>query len=1064
MPLLSFRRAACVHTVLSASVFWGIVLGQPIQAAAPATRYFSVPAGVAETTLKLFAAQAGTEVVFASDIVGRVPTNAVKGSLTARAALDRLLAGTPLTIVEDGKTGTFVVRRANAPPPPPPEPRAGRFSPMQTKSPLALISSWTALALSSAAAPANSTPPAGGTTAPAEESLILNPFTVTVDQDRGYAASSTLSGTRLNTSLRDVAAAVTVVTPEFMADLGVFTLQDVIGFTANAEYNVQPFNSGNNTGESVRIRGVRVNESTQDFFPNYLPIDAYNVEQISINRGPNSLLFGVGNPAGTLTGTSKRARFQNRGEISASLDRWDGWRATADLNRTIIPDRVALRIAVLRRDTQSFIQPAFWQEDRVFAAGTVQISRRRHWSTTLRLNGEWAQADRVLPNLRTSLDFISPWIDSGSPLVSGVQPAAPGVALPVGVVRAAGSNQLVVVDGSPTPVPILNWINTTRGGLNNFQYRSLTDGAPVPYRINYNGPTRASDYTGKSYRFFLEQEIGPATSLELAYGQSYREIFWVRSGGGDQVMIDTNLTLPNGSPNPNAGRPYVEGNNRVQEQIHLGRQLRLTVSHLLDLRQRSAWLGTHRFGTLLSRDFSTFALNDFFEVNGTPLPGYPARFDNAQNRFVRRSYLFQGEGDVWQSGYGFRDIPAINSNGISSRFSNERPLRNDDRTDSLVVALQSKTLKNRLATTFGYRWDDLEGFSLDPVLSDRNALGEAPLWHHIPLTTTPTSTLKHGTFTAGIVLHLLPQLSFQANQSETSTGAGNFQDMYGNTLPPAMGTGEDYGIKFSLFGNRLTGTLTRYKSTQENQSISSVQALGSRLNDIGRTLNHPALINVNDPRDTQDIVARGYEFELICNPTRAWRIAANASKNNNILTNVNSRAARFLEEIVYPLGTSSGAVILPNGRTVAQEIVDFRANIRNNKTAVEGRQAEELREWNGSLVTSYRLSDGWLKGLSFGGNIQYRGSAIIGVLVDPATNLPDFSRPIKSPAYTLLGVHLRYERRLFKRYDWQLGLHVRNVLDDHALIAKNASATDGAILGSQQLQPRTWMLSSTFKF
>ena len=55
---------------------------------------------------------------------------------------------------------------------------------------------------------------------PAEDVLKLNPFAVSTDKNRGYAASSTLAGTRLNTSLRDVAAAVTVITPEFMADLG----------------------------------------------------------------------------------------------------------------------------------------------------------------------------------------------------------------------------------------------------------------------------------------------------------------------------------------------------------------------------------------------------------------------------------------------------------------------------------------------------------------------------------------------------------------------------------------------------------------------------------------------------------------------------------------------------------------------------------------------------------------------------------------------------------------------------------------------------------------------------
>ncbi len=900
-----------------------------------------------------------------------------------------------------------------------------------------------------------------------DETLVLNPFTVSTDQDRGYAASSTLAGTRLNTSLRDIAAAITVVTPEYMADLGVFTLQDVLSFTPNAELNVATFNSQNNSGESARIRGVRVHESTQDFFPSYLPVDVYNIEQISINRGPNSLLFGVGNPAGTLTGVSKRANFNNRYSVSASVDDRHGWRASSDFNQVIVPGRLALRVALLHRDTTNFIQPAYWRENRQFAATTLQILKRRNWTMTLRVNAELAQADRVLPNLRTATDVITPWIASGSNLVSGVQPAPVGVVLPAGVIRAAGTNQLVVVDGSPTAVPMLNWINTTRGGISTFQNRTLSAASPIPYNKNYNGPTRQSDYTGRNYHFFLEQELGGATQLELAYGQSTRNIYWVRSEGGDSVFVDTNRTLPNGNANPNAGRYYTQGTNRVQEQTELDRQLRLTATHLLDLRGRGswgAWVGQHRFAMLLSHDFATTALNDMFEVNGTPLAGYPARLDNAQNRIFRRSYLFLGEGDVWQSDLKFRDIAPVNSGGVASRYYQDRAVRNNEETDSLVLAVQSKTLKNRLATTLGYRWDDLKGYTLNPAVNIRNAIGEAQRWQELPLLSSPSNTLRNGTFTGGAVLHLLPQLSLQYNQSETSTGAGNQKDMYARPLPVSMGTGQDYGIKFALFGDRLTGSLTRYRSSQDNQLISSVQGLGASLNDMGRTLNIPVLEAVQDPRDTQDIVSRGYELELIYNPTPSWRISTNVSKNNNILTNVNSRAARFLEEYVYPLEKTSGSVVLANGSTVAQQIANYRISMRNSKTAVEGRQAEELREWNANFVTSYRVPDGRFKGLAFGGNVQYRGSSFIGAIVDPVTNIPDFAHPIKGPAYTIVGAHVRYDFRIAQRYNVEFGLNVRNLLDDYPYIAKSASSTDGAVIVYQQLEPRTVMFTTTVRF
>ncbi|MDG2168614.1 MAG: hypothetical protein P8L44_11905 [Opitutales bacterium] len=54
----------------------------------------------------------------------------------------------------------------------------------------------------------------------AEEVFELSPFAVDASGDTGYRATSTIAGSRLNTQLRDVAASVTVLTDEFLDDLG----------------------------------------------------------------------------------------------------------------------------------------------------------------------------------------------------------------------------------------------------------------------------------------------------------------------------------------------------------------------------------------------------------------------------------------------------------------------------------------------------------------------------------------------------------------------------------------------------------------------------------------------------------------------------------------------------------------------------------------------------------------------------------------------------------------------------------------------------------------------------
>ncbi len=72
---------------------------------------FDIGPGSASETLKVFARQAGSEIVFSGESVGAVSTNRVKGEFTAREAIDAMLSNTGLVATEDTKTGAFAVRK-----------------------------------------------------------------------------------------------------------------------------------------------------------------------------------------------------------------------------------------------------------------------------------------------------------------------------------------------------------------------------------------------------------------------------------------------------------------------------------------------------------------------------------------------------------------------------------------------------------------------------------------------------------------------------------------------------------------------------------------------------------------------------------------------------------------------------------------------------------------------------------------------------------------------------------------------------------------------------------------
>ncbi len=75
--------------------------------------------------------------------------------------------------------------------------------------------------LGSPAALAQNVPVAPPATPSSSGAILLTPFEVSSDKDNGYAATETLAGTRMRTSLRDVGASLSILTPEFMRDLGV---------------------------------------------------------------------------------------------------------------------------------------------------------------------------------------------------------------------------------------------------------------------------------------------------------------------------------------------------------------------------------------------------------------------------------------------------------------------------------------------------------------------------------------------------------------------------------------------------------------------------------------------------------------------------------------------------------------------------------------------------------------------------------------------------------------------------------------------------------------------------
>lgn len=267
-------------------------------------------------------------------------------------------------------------------------------------------------------------------TADEEEVVVLSPFEVSSQATTGYAAATTLAGNRLATELRDIGNAVTVITGEFLKDVGATDNKTLLQYTTNSEVggfygNFAGFGDGSHLDESnkftnpnqnTRIRGLTSADNTRDFFLTDIPWEGYNVDGVDLQRGPNSILFGQGSPAGIINTRTKQAKFRDANEVSFRVGSFGSTRAALDVNKVLIKDELALRLAAVRNDEKFKQDPAYSLQKRLYGAirwepGFLKKGSAR---TILKGNIEFGDIQSNNPRQLPPNDRITPWWYTGT--------------------------------------------------------------------------------------------------------------------------------------------------------------------------------------------------------------------------------------------------------------------------------------------------------------------------------------------------------------------------------------------------------------------------------------------------------------------------------------------------------------------------------------------------------------------------------------------------------------------------------------------------------------------------
>lgn len=561
-----------------------------------------------------------------------------------------------------------------------------------------------------------SSPVPSATVAPSEESIQLNPFVIEASAETGWVATDTLSGSRMKTQVKDLAQPLEIMTMDFMQDLGVNSFEQALIYSTNIEGR-NDLTSGDGLGFGVfqprnntRVRGLQGATLSRNFFEAGMPTDNYNLDRITIARGPNSILFGLGSPSGIVDVSLQRANLQKRSaKVEFQADSEESLRSSINLNQPLIPGKLALRIAALSEEAVTDAKPNLDRQDRYYGAITAQPFR----GTTLSVHGEKVnrmsnRAPRILP-----VDAYSLWLNAATVpgsryttakplfdnrLTGAVNPANTASTTNVTLTNVSTLNPIFTRQGAPPVVlfgagalngNVQSWNNAVAvrepqnqlaafNPLNSFDRFSFnTENGIIPYDVNTFGTSRAQRLTSDLFNVFWEQKIADNLFLEVAYNKEDLDERTADSGfGANTIQVDANQYLPGTTtPNPNVGRYYLQGRATGSEFWENREDWRVTLSYEFDFSRKFdhrvlKWLGRHRLAGLVSRSESTRRghqlqrgiLDAAPVITGATLPtgsvgattgtGTSGWATNGNRDFHTRFYLGGPEGDATYHPFG----------------------------------------------------------------------------------------------------------------------------------------------------------------------------------------------------------------------------------------------------------------------------------------------------------------------------------------------------------------------------------------------------------------------------
>ena len=612
-----------------------------------------------------------------------------------------------------------------------------------------------------------------------EEIYELSPFVVNTSADRGYYASNTISGSRINIALQDMPMPIEVITSEFIEDTGSQDLRESLRYSAgiilqsqnDAGVGLDGVPGGVHNGEgatanltdtTIKVRGFVTDSSLRKGFRRQHGSDSVNIDRVEVVRGPAALLYGIGNFGGIVNYLPKRPLDKQQTAVTALIGSDSEYRATLD-NTGPINDVLSYRVTAAITDSEDWTDVK--NSNSWFVSPVVVYKPFKGTKLTLDIELGYDETNGVgfqTMRARGDLDDLNNVIGQQGRLQKA------------GFVTFEGiDNRTFRLSGPDTYVK-----NDTSNILIEAE-QHIMDGLDFMVGYNHaNVEVDVRDIVNNSY----VRDQGPVNlqstitvqPFELANGDPVfdGEIF---NGGDEDDRVLENAVLI-----------YMW---QTQEIERIRDEVKFELTYNFNLFQQSSWLNqSHMF---------LAGMSDLKAEKNTKI------FTSGGNDHAAFLYKDPNDHSLIRWGEGIQD------NGTPDGVAAFSPLLQTNQQESIAYnqgyygVWQGRFWNERITAIYGVRRDRsdqlITGYTFANGLEDSRDIQD-------PDAQTETTTQM------GLSIEVVDGVSIFGLKSEgLEPNFDGKRDGYGNPISATLAESKEVGVKLNLFNGRVAATLSAYE-------------------------------------------------------------------------------------------------------------------------------------------------------------------------------------------------------------------------------------------------------------